>query len=472
MMKYPLSKVEVPVPEKLVPIVKKLSNLYQSVVNLPDATELEKRVHEELKSIDQQMMEICIQAKAQQCIEEKVEEVRCSDCEESWATLLSLREPRYVETIRGRVDFERPVYRCTKGYCRKERAPFDEELGLDPKEHLTPMVQKKAAWAGAMLGSYEKAEEDMIHQAELPVSAKEIHRIVEKVGDRALALQDQEIYERGRPVSPERPVEVEEHPETLVLEMDGTCVMGRDGAGHEVKCATVFGLDARETKGETKRQILKNRYYCGTVKGIGPFGAMVWAMCVYWGIRTAKRVVIIGDGIDWIWNYAQKRFYFTLPDGSVEKPIEILDYYHASENLTKARDAIFKEPEGRHAKEWYETWQQRIRAGDVESLIEELRKRQKQAISEKRRKELELRTLYFEEHKDRMRYPEYEASGLPIGSGAIEGTCKNLVKGRLNCVGQRWEPEKGIERMVALRVRIFNERWNDLWVKEKTRKIA
>jgi hypothetical protein len=430
-MKYPLLRVDVEVPEKMVSIVKKLSNLYQSIVNLPDATELEKRVHEELKSTDQQMMEVCIQTKAQQCIEEKVEEVRFPDCEESWATFLSLSEPRYVDTIRGRVDFERPVYRCTKGYCRRERAPFDEELGVDPKEHLTPLVQKKAAWAGAMSVSYEKAEEDMIHQAEIPLSAKEIHRIVEKVGDRALTLQDQKIYVLGRPASPESPVAVEEHPETLVLEMDGTCVMGRDGEGHEVKCATVFGLDARETKGASERKVLKNRYYCGTAKGIGPFGAMVWAMCVYWGIRTAKRVVIIGDGIDWIWNYVRKRFYFTLPDGTIERPIEILDYYHASENLTKARDAIFKEAEGRHAKEWYETWQKRIRAGEVEALIAELGKRQKQALSKKRRKELELRMLYFEEHKERMRYPEYETGCLPIGSGAIEGTCKNLVKGKL-----------------------------------------
>ena len=62
-----------------------------------------------------------------------------------------------------------------------------------------------------------------------------------------------------------------------------------------------------------------------------------------------------------------------------------------------------------------------------------------------------------------MRYPDFEDLGLPISSGAIEGTCKNLIKGRMDCVGQRWDAQRGIERMVALRVRLFNKRWNDLW---------
>jgi len=91
-----------------------------------------------------------------------------------------------------------------------------------------------------------------------------------------------------------------------------------------------------------------------------------------------------------------------------------------------------------------------------------LRKKARKASGENNWKDLELRADYFEKHKERMRYPEYESAGYPIGSGAIEGTCKNLVKGRLSCVGQRWETEKGIERMVALRVRLFNNCWDDI----------
>ena len=60
----------------------------------------------------------------------------------------------------------------------------------------------------------------------------------------------------------------------------------------------------------------------------------------------------------------------------------------------------------------------------------------------------------------------------PIGSGAIEGTCKNLIKGRMDGVGMRWDTDKGIELMTALRVRLFNERWDDLWSQSENIKDA
>lgn len=280
-----------------------------------------------------------------------------------------------------------------------------------------------------------------------------------------MTLQGKEVAERGRPASWDKPLEVEERPETAVVEMDGTCVMGRDGEGHEVKCATVFGLDARAQTGSPgkERPVLVRRCYCATSRGIRPFGAMVWATAVWWGIRTAQRVVVIGDGGEWIWKYSAERLRFASADGGVQLPVEILDFYHAAENLGKAQAAIFADPESARAKERLEHRRGRMRQGEVEAVIGELRQRAAKARGEKQRAELRLRAAYFEEHRARMRYPEFEAQGLPIGSGAIEGTCKNLIKGRMDCVGQRWDCEKGIERMTALRLRLFNKRWDDLW---------
>lgn len=464
-MDFSLVTVSVDVPVELAPMVQGLVELFGVLDGLEDARGLELSVHEGLKDLDRQMMEVNIAHKARQYREQDIREVRCPHCGDGWATLLDEDLPRFATTIRGRVDYQRPVYRCTNLNCRRERSPFDEQLGLEGKEHLTPLVQKKMVWAGAMLSSFDKAQQDMAHQAELPVSAKEIQRTVEQVGTRALALQEEEVRERGRPAAWDQPLKVEERPETVVIEMDGTCVMGRDGEGHEVKCATAFGLDARATTGlpGKERSVLLHRCYCATSKGIRAFRGMVWAMAVWWGIRSAKRVVVIGDGIDWIWNFSADRFHFALPGGGVQRPIEILDFFHACENLSKARKLIYRDPESKRAQEWYDKWRGRLRAGGVNDLIVELEQRRRRANSQRQREELAVRRGYFEKHRQRMRYPEYESQGLPIGSGAIEGTCKNLIKGRMSCVGQRWGAEKGIEQMTALRVRIFNERWDDLW---------
>lgn len=451
------------VPAQLLPVVELLTALFDKIDGLPDARKLETTVHQDFKRIEQQVMEVCVRHKAQQAVRNDVREVRCPHCQRGWAVLLDPAAPRYAATVRGRVDFARPVYRCVD--CQRERCPFDEELGLEPKEHYTPLMQDKLAWAGTSGSSFERASRDLAHQNEIDVSPAQIRRVTEKAGRRALALQEEDVKRRGAPASIEEPIETAERPETVVIEMDGTCAMGRDGAGHEVKCATVFGLDARATTGPPgkERPVLLRRCYCATSRGIRPFGAMVWALASWWGVRSAGRVVVVGDGGEWIWNYSRERLHFSVPGGGVAKPIEILDFYHAAENLGKAREEIFADADGAAATAWFERWRHRLRQGDVDAVIAELDKRAKAAVNEKRRDALRVRKNYFAGHRERMRYDRFEALGLPIGSGAIEGTCKNLIKGRMDGVGMRWDAEDGIEMMAALRVRMFNERWQDLW---------
>lgn len=455
----------------LLPVVQLLQATFEQVHALPDARGVERTVHQALKDIERLTMELCIQDKAQQAQFSNVQEVRCPHCEHGWAALLERAAPRYAETVRGRVDYQRPVYRCLERDCQKERCLFDEELGLEPKEHYTPLMQDKIAWAGTSSLGFERASRDLEKQLERPICAKQVHRVTEKIGQRALALQDEEVKRRGAPASLAAPIPTAEQPETVVIEMDGTCAMGRDGEGHEVKCATVFGLNARASTGAPgkERAILLRRCYCATSLGIRAFGAMVWAMASWWGVRSAKRLVVIGDGIDWIWNYSRDRLHFTLPDGSRAAPMEIVDFWHGCENLAKARELMYADPESAPATAWYERWRHRLRHEDgaVEALIVELAKRAKAAAGEERRSALEVRTNYFRTHRARMRYAEFERMGLPIGSGAIEGTCKNLIKGRLDGVGMRWDVAEGIELMTALRVRMFNERWEDLWPQEQ-----
>jgi hypothetical protein len=52
------------------------------------------------------------------------------------------------------------------------------------------------------------------------------------------------------------------------------------------------------------------------------------------------------------------------------------------------------------------------------------------------------------------------AHGYPIGSGAAEGTCRNLVKDRLELSGMKWE-HAGAQSMIYLRALYLNDEWND-----------
>ena len=59
-----------------------------------------------------------------------------------------------------------------------------------------------------------------------------------------------------------------------------------------------------------------------------------------------------------------------------------------------------------------------------------------------------------------MNYDEYLTSGLPIGSGVVEGACRHVVKDRMERTGMRWEIE-GAQAMLSLRSIYLNGDWDD-----------
>ena len=161
----------VAVPEVLVEVVEQLAGVYERAMALPDARKLEWEVHERLKEIDRRTMEICFEGKAREAVDSRIAEARCLSCDQ-WASLHEFEAPRYAITVRGRVDYRRPVFRCVDRGCQRERSLFDEQLGLEPKEHFTPLVQSKVAWAATSSASFERAVKDLSRLAELERRSK------------------------------------------------------------------------------------------------------------------------------------------------------------------------------------------------------------------------------------------------------------------------------------------------------------
>jgi hypothetical protein len=66
---------------------------------------------------------------------------------------------------------------------------------------------------------------------------------------------------------------------------------------------------------------------------------------------------------------------------------------------------------------------------------------------------------YFVNNRERMQYDKYLAMGLPIGSGLIEETCKNLSNDRIERSGMRWSSD-GAEAILKLRSVLLTDQWN------------
>jgi hypothetical protein len=101
----------------------------------------------------------------------------------------------------------------------------------------------------------------------------------------------------------------------------------------------------------------------------------------------------------------------------------------------------------------------KLRAGQSQQVLTAMR-RLKIVASEKRAVRDEA-VRYLQRRREQMRYDAYERQGLPIGSGAVESTCKQVVTARLKQAGMRWS-EAGVDAMVALRCSVLNGRFDEL----------
>lgn len=163
---------------------------------------------------------------------------------------------------------------------------------------------------------------------------------------------------------------------------------------------------------------------------------------------------VVADGEKNLWKFADELF----PGW-----IQVLDIIHVRDKLWLAAHLHYKK-ESPDAKDYVKERLLCLLNGEVDLIIEDLRiATEDGSLSASKAHTLRGKVLgYFVNNRDRMRYDKYLAMGLPIGSGVIEGTCKNLINDRMERSGMRWSPD-GAEAILKLRSLHLTDLWNDFW---------
>jgi hypothetical protein len=159
-----------------------------------------------------------------------------------------------------------------------------------------------------------------------------------------------------------------------------------------------------------------------TLEPAAEFGPLLRAQAFRRGLALAKLVVFLGDGAAWVWELARVNFPMA---------VFILDFFHAAEHLELLAEALFGEKTDASKTQW-EQWAKVLKE-QPDGLEIVLR----QALPRRGlRREAALKQIaYFENNTNRMRYAEYLARGLFIGSGVIEAGCKTVIGLRLKQSG-------------------------------------
>jgi hypothetical protein len=354
-----------------------------------------------------------------------------------------------VFTTVGHVTYSRAYVKGTDG---KWSFPADEALGL--VEKCTPLGARLLCHEAARSQSYLQAEENLKIAAGLSVSASTIHRLVRVIGP------DIENWAHLR--NPEKPRQLRDVIVVLQTDMTGVRMLkkylkkvkGKNGEPtcRQIKCGTVF-LMQKDSKGEYQR-ISDSAVHVLSFSDPTSFSASLHEALLKLGVPFDTRMIVVSDGAEWIWNMVKDRF---------QNAIQIVDFWHAAENLNKLCQLIYGE--GSQAQAAFRLWRRKMKRYGINCVIRGI---QEIAEGSQKKREILKGLEYFKKHRDRMKYASYRKHGWPIGSGVIEGACKSLIKQRTGLSGQRWSPDGALD-ILWIRAAIIDGLHDKYWNEKRKR---
>ncbi len=372
---------------------------------------------------------------------------------------VDLARERHIQGVVGDYTIRRPYDLCDA--CRCGQAPLDVHVGLGPGM-LSPLLRRAVCRLG-IEASFEAAMDAACDTLGVTVPAETARRDTEGIGAVAEADQqaDMAAARQGQLIAATAPIDTG----VLAVAVDGVQAPQRDG-WHEMKVGTVAPLGPRRrVDAQTGRTHLAwgAASYCAGGEEAEAFWWRVYVEACRRGLGTpaVRTVVLLGDGAEWIWHRAR---HFLHVHG-VEL-VEIVDIDHAYVYLWEVGNAVFGAGSARAAA-WVEPLKDRLYeqgAAPVLAALAALTPDTDEAAEVVR-----VASGYLTTHAARLDYPRFVARQWPIGSGAVESTCKVLIAARAKGAGMRWKAP-GLQAVASLRALHRSARWDSFWQTQPQRR--
>jgi len=377
-------------------------------------------------------------------------------------------------------------------------------LGLGTEGYSVALLAK-IEYAGANEGSFQQASEALGRLAELPISAKHVQRITERLGQERTQQRDLDVEQMKAGTLMAAHVEP---PAVVAIHLDaGKVQLRADDGGPgvrqphwsdtEVGCFLTYsapsgdvdpqppppkvfldpprvmrlcqeiqqvrsdpstrptavkptGPAASEQAVERPQRLVRTAV--ATMQGAVAFGWMVAAEAMRRGFYQARHRGLVGDGGNWI-----------EPLGEMHFPgwVQILDFLHLLVHLYAAATAAYR---GQSKLAW-RLYERMLRAawagqvGRVQAMLEEQSERlgspSPQARENDPGKVVAATLAYVRKNAGRMNYPQYRREGLPVTSAAVESLIKQFNH-RVKGTEKFWQ-RGGVESVLQVRAAYLSD---------------
>ncbi len=386
---------------------------------------------------------------------------RCPVCQQPLSRIGHGHE-RTFQTRFGPVTIRRDRGFCKR--CKKWRFPADTLLGLEETAGYSPRVQEMAALLASKMPVGE-ASQVMEHLTGVKMPRPTLDREARRQGERAREVRRKLDEQACRSAPAAAQAEMVLEPYQMIIQMDAWNIRERDQWGqtqrlrkagqeperwHWVYTGTCFRLD-HCGKTDGGRPIISQRGFVATREGIDGLRQPLHAEAMRRGLGQAAGALVIADGAAWIWRLADDRF----PEAR-----QRLDFYHAVQHLAAVGRALFGENKDR-LKQWLRPLVKQLKNQSALKVISQLEEILRAMPAGADAEGIQKEVNYLREHQERMDYRAGARRGEPIGSGAVESTCRQ-TQCRFKRPGQYWS-RQGDEALLCLETFWRNDRWHLLF---------
>ena len=322
------------------------------------------------------------------------------------------RRKGVILTPFGRVGFRRAYYLCP--HCHQGHYPLDEQMGYQPG-CMTPGLTSIAGQVGASI-PFERSSDFLKHLCGVFLSENTIRSATQGVGEEVLSQEEEWLAESQEPAMllEHARLPSDSKPRRLYGSLDGVKVpMQNEWRELKVGCWYTEEDEIRapvSKERDERARATQITYYTDIVEA-ADFGRLLWATGCQRLAEQASELVFVCDGAAWIWNLVHDHY---------PEAIQIVDWYHAVEYIAPVASAVFGEntPES-------QAWRERVRSDLWEGRLQQVLVAFEECFGHPKAGELARKAwTYYTNNRERMRYPEYRAKGLRIGSGTVESGCK------------------------------------------------
>lgn len=355
-----------------------------------------------------------------------------------------------VQCIFGAFELERDYYYHPGK--RQGHYPADAALGLEGA--CTPALARLVCLEGADETSYQKAQDHLWETGGIAFEARQIQRLVQRVGIDAERWQEREFHP-AQAAPCDAPV--------MYVSADGTGapmrkseLRGRagkqaDGTAktRQVYLGCVFTQHQVDEKGHPVRD-WQSTTYVSSLDSIDQFGPMLRREALRRGMGQAGRVVLLIDGANGLENMGK---------GCFKNETQIVDFYHAMDHAGDVLQALLGSKEHSDYRRRHGHWARRLLKNGVQKLMDQTRQ---EAIAGGCWEAVDEALHFFAHNVDRMQYGTFRQEGLFIGTGVIEAGCKTVIGSRCKQSGMFWSVP-GAQKILALRSIHASRRLDGFW---------